>query len=207
MQQPIHNTPHKRKDLTGQRFGRLIVLSYVGYRLSPGGQKRAVWECVCDCGKVFNAQGGNIVGGHTSSCGCLKRDSTMMRNSKRRMVSLEEIEYREQYKIYSVHKQTGAKHGHGHLEYSFWLQLVQRPCAYCGDAPKAGRAVLKRIKGVLMKATTAWLCHGVDRVNSEKGYVVDNVVPCCTSCNRMKSDLDRDFFLSQVCKIARNHTI
>jgi len=42
---------------------------------------------------------------------------------------------------------------------------------------------------------------GIDRVNSERGYIIDNVVPCCFNCNRMKSDLARDDFLNHICKI------
>ena len=41
----------KPKDLTGQRFGRLTVLSLnpIPYR-SPSGKPTRRWDCVCDCG-------------------------------------------------------------------------------------------------------------------------------------------------------------
>ena len=42
---------------------------------------------------------------------------------------------------------------------------------------------------------------GIDRVDSERGYLIDNVVPCCSTCNFMKSDLERDNFLNHICKI------
>lgn len=42
---------------------------------------------------------------------------------------------------------------------------------------------------------------GIDRVNSERGYFIENVVPSCFICNRMKSDLARDDFLNHICKI------
>lgn len=51
------------KDLTGNRFGRLIVQHYCG---------RSKWACVCDCGGFAKADTRNLNGGHSNSCGCLK---------------------------------------------------------------------------------------------------------------------------------------
>ena len=42
---------------------------------------------------------------------------------------------------------------------------------------------------------------GIDRVDSERGYFIENVVPCCSTCNFMKSDLEKDDFLNHICKI------
>jgi len=37
--------------------------------------------------------------------------------------------------------------------------------------------------------------NGLDRVDSSKHYTLDNVVPCCTVCNRAKSNLTvADFY-------------
>jgi hypothetical protein len=52
----------KLKDLTGMRFGKLIVNKYAGNRK---------WECTCDCGSVVLVNGSNLSNGHTSSCGCI----------------------------------------------------------------------------------------------------------------------------------------
>lgn len=35
------------KDITGQRFGRLIALKHVGF----ASNNIALWKCKCDCGK------------------------------------------------------------------------------------------------------------------------------------------------------------
>ncbi|WP_288439497.1 hypothetical protein [uncultured Bifidobacterium sp.] len=41
---------HQVRDLTGQRFGRLVALRYAGpSRYAKGG---AEWECRCDCGNL-----------------------------------------------------------------------------------------------------------------------------------------------------------
>lgn len=62
-------------DLTGQRFGRLLVLNYAG---SNG--RRALWNCRCDCGAFVVALGKVLLNGGTRSCGCLRREITSRRN-------------------------------------------------------------------------------------------------------------------------------
>ena len=52
-------------DLTGQRFGRLIVLS------RESGSK---WKCLCDCGNEIIASGSNLKSGNTTSCGCYAKE-------------------------------------------------------------------------------------------------------------------------------------
>lgn len=42
--------------------------------------------------------------------------------------------------------------------------------------------------------------NGIDRVDPTKGYIIDNCVPCCTTCNYMKRILQRDEFLDHVKK-------
>ena len=53
----------KRNDLTGQRFGRLIAVEYVG---------NSRWRCKCDCGNGTIVLSGNLIRGHTTSCGCAR---------------------------------------------------------------------------------------------------------------------------------------
>lgn len=59
-------------DLTGQRFGRLTILSKDP--VSKNGQVR--WLCRCDCGNEKVIIGTSIRGGVTLSCGCLSREIT-----------------------------------------------------------------------------------------------------------------------------------
>lgn len=56
-------------DITGQRFGRLVVLREARRR-----DNRARWECRCDCGRITETQGRYLRKGLTKSCGCLKTD-------------------------------------------------------------------------------------------------------------------------------------
>lgn len=54
-------------DLTGQKFGMLEVLEFVGM-----GNHNSQWLCACDCGSKVVVSRGNLVSDHTKSCGCLK---------------------------------------------------------------------------------------------------------------------------------------
>lgn len=58
----------RMKDLTGQRFCRLIAIEPCGK--SKHGSY--FWKCKCDCGKEIVALSGNLVRGNTKSCGCLQ---------------------------------------------------------------------------------------------------------------------------------------
>ena len=58
------------KDLTGQRFGKLRVLSRAEERDEQG---RILWNCVCDCGNRIAAPGGQLRNGYRHSCGCLSK--------------------------------------------------------------------------------------------------------------------------------------
>ncbi len=60
--------------LTGQRFGKLVVLSRSTGYVSPKGNKRSTWFCECDCGNSTVVNGSALESGRTKSCGCLIRD-------------------------------------------------------------------------------------------------------------------------------------
>ena len=56
-------------DMTGQRWGRLVVLEEVD---SVNGMTR--WLCQCDCGEKTIVYGGNLRRGYTQSCGCYRHE-------------------------------------------------------------------------------------------------------------------------------------
>ena len=58
------------KDITKQRFGRLIVLGPVG-RAKDG---HILWLCQCDCGEQAVVSVGDLRSGHTKSCGCRRME-------------------------------------------------------------------------------------------------------------------------------------
>lgn len=62
----------KLPDLTGRRFGRLVVSQYAG--MLNGGMRKSTsaWSCICDCGNSCVVRHGHLQSGNTKSCGCGK---------------------------------------------------------------------------------------------------------------------------------------
>ena len=54
------------KDITGQRFGKLVVMEYAG----SNDKGKAMWKCKCDCGGECIAPGVKLRSGRKTSCGC-----------------------------------------------------------------------------------------------------------------------------------------
>lgn len=54
-----------KQDLTGNRYGRLTVLSENGRK--GGG---VVWRCKCDCGNITDVRANHLKRGAVVSCGC-----------------------------------------------------------------------------------------------------------------------------------------
>lgn len=66
-------------DMTGQRFGRLLIL----------GRSGAHWACRCDCGQSAKVRRKHLIGGHTVSCGCRRNQilSELHETNQRHMMS------------------------------------------------------------------------------------------------------------------------
>lgn len=65
----------KIKILTGQQFGRWIVIAYAGrVQFTPTGRPRIAWLCQCKCGVWRTIDTDNLTSGRSGSCGCLARE-------------------------------------------------------------------------------------------------------------------------------------
>jgi len=60
----------KNDMMIGRKFGRLIVIEFVG--TDKKYHKR--YRCICECGKIHVTLGYCLRNGHTKSCGCLHRE-------------------------------------------------------------------------------------------------------------------------------------
>lgn len=61
-----------KKDIAGQRFGRLVAVRDTGLRK----RKKSVWECRCDCGRSACVRIDSLTTGNTLSCGCFAREKS-----------------------------------------------------------------------------------------------------------------------------------
>lgn len=57
--------------LTGQRFGRLVVIERVQNNI----HQKTMWRCQCDCGNEVCVIGSRLKNGLTLSCGCLQKET------------------------------------------------------------------------------------------------------------------------------------
>lgn len=80
------------KNLTGQRFGRLLVLN-------RNSENKKSWDCRCDCGNTCTVSTTSLHSGHTHSCGCLKKEIT-----SKRLKRYNEYEVQEDYVIMYTQK-------------------------------------------------------------------------------------------------------
>jgi hypothetical protein len=65
------------------------------------------------------------------------------------------------------------------ITFDEYKEIVKNPCEYCGVIQERG-------------------FNGVDRIESGKGYVLDNCASCCKMCNYMKNTLNKDVFIRRV---------
>ena len=80
------------KDYSGVRFGRLTASSLVARDTGSGGKN--VWRFLCDCGACVDLNIRDVRSGHTSSCGCLARDTIVARNLTHGLSASYPVEYR-----------------------------------------------------------------------------------------------------------------
>lgn len=76
--------------------------------------------------------------------------------------------------------------------------IIKQSCHYCNEEPSRHQSVSYRDGYELV--------NGIDRVDSSKGYSIDNCVPCCNTCNLMKNTLPKEVFLDKISQIY-NHII
>ena len=70
-------------DLSETIFGRLRVIKRAPARRSTTtGKKYVFWECKCSCGKTIEVNGTSLKTGQTKSCGCLKREISVLSMNK-----------------------------------------------------------------------------------------------------------------------------
>lgn len=64
--------------MTGQRFGRLVVVCYTG----SDKHHKSRWDCLCDCGKTINVETGALRSENTKSCGCSRLGNVNVTHGK-----------------------------------------------------------------------------------------------------------------------------
>lgn len=186
-------------DETGNVYGELTVIE----RAPPPATVRkdtttAYWRCRCSCGrKDFVTKGLALRSGNVWHCGCLRHEllsEAKLGNTNRRLYHQEALAGFEA--LYKGHQRRAERYNRAfeltREDFSF---LTKMNCFYCGDEPFQVKELKHR------EGQGDYVYNGLDRLDSSKGYTLDNVVPCCGICNRMKRNYRLVPFLWHISKI------
>lgn len=168
------------RDLRGQKFGRLSILSFVGIN----DNRKALWKCKCECGNEMIVTGNRLLTSNTKSCGCYNKE----------VISLP-IGIASKNKVYGAYKRNAGRRG---VEFSLskeeLYRLMSLNCFYCGRPPSNFYR--------LQNGNGGTIYSGIDRIDSGKGYTESNCVPCCAKCNYAKRLMSYDEFKDWIFTVA-----
>lgn len=178
------------QDIVGTTTGKLTVKQFVETK----GSYPLVhyYLCECECGNQVTVTRSNILS-HTKSCGCLKRKSGQ-----------DNVGWKGHGEISSsfwTHIKHGANSRAREIEFLItieeaWALFVKqdRRCSLTGLELSLNSK--KQKKGSKLRMTTASL----DRIDSNKGYTIDNVQWVHRDVNIMKQAFSQDRFI-EICKL------
>ena len=167
-------------DLTDQKFGKWTVIGFA--ELTKWGSK---WKVKCICGEIRFVLAKTLKTGDSLSCGCAFK------------LPIGEASKNSLYRNY---RRGAEKRG---LSFSLTKEvfgtLTSACCNYCGATPSA----VHRNRDRFYNGNYTY--NGIDRVNSELGYEIENCVPCCWTCNRMKRLMGLDDFIEHCHRVSEKH--
>jgi len=141
-------------------------------------------DCICKCGREkLNTRFRNIRDRKMKNCGCIKSSNAL--STKTRVFN----------EVYCDYRTTAKKRSRiFQLTREQCEVLFEGNCHLCGNEPQK-RKPRKALRH-------SWAYNGIDRIDSTKGYTIDNVASCCTVCNFLKSNTPHYEFLSHIKRIA-----
>jgi hypothetical protein len=163
-------------DLTGKKFGNFTAIERSNSRIVCG---EVLWLFQCDCGNKTEHVGNRVKRGDIVSCGCSRRG--IHEDTGRRLQM-------ESYKRGA--KVRGFKFD---LTADEFNRITSGNCEYCDAAPS-----------IRTRHGYSCLFNGIDRKDHTLGCSMNNCVPCCIKCNRMKGTLSTQEFLTQIKLISEN---
>jgi hypothetical protein len=158
----------------GNKINRLTVLEFSHI----GNHNRKYFKFKCDCGKEKIILGSLVVSGNTKSCGCLSIEVKKSKLLPNNMGVIRQI-------ILGYKRHAKDRGFCFNLSESQVIKLISEKCYYCGLPPSNKKTT---------KNHTGLFYSGIDRVDSDKDYDIDNCVSCCEQCNKAKRDISIEQF-------------
>lgn len=185
----IKNCPQNKEyiNLYGMKFGKLKAL--YPYCTINKKQNKIIWTCICDCGQTVDVVSQSLRLGTTQSCGCIRIEHPNKYLGKPKSVSGLNYLY-SNYKIRSkkINREMS-------ISLESFKRLTSSSCHYCFKEPSQ---IIKPSSRKSYGGRGAYTYNGLDRKDSSKGYIEENVVPCCKICNRAKMNLSYDDFIEWI---------
>lgn len=170
-----------KKDLSGKRFGKLLVKSV--HSRSRNGHIR--WSCVCDCGGSHDVLSTHLLSGKITHCGCIQYRG----KSNKLWSGCGEIS--GNFWTSLVRGANGLK-GRKPIEFEITIEYIwdlflkqNRKCAL------SGLPIWFPNTTTQTQSKTASL----DRIDSSKGYVMGNVQWVHKDINKMKNSFSQEYFI------------
>ena len=115
-------------DLSGRRFGRLLVL----FKTDKRDGSHVMWRCQCDCGNVADVSARDLLHRGTVSCGCNRREKSIQNLDGDRAVKLGQVEHTNASRLVSDKPQVNNRSGfrgvswskNGHGGGGKWLAVI-----------------------------------------------------------------------------------
>ena len=185
-------------DLTGQRFGRLVVIE-VHHKQKMRNGISVFWLCQCDCGQTKVTNSSRLNSESTKSCGCLQKEfaKKLGKETSKNRLKFGEASFNNVYRQYK--RNAKIRNIDFKIEKDIFKKLTKENCFYCNSHPYQIHKAVNRQYG-------EYIYNGIDRVDSSKGYIEGNVVPCCGVCNIAKKSMSKEEFLSWIEQVY-NHSI
>lgn len=172
----------KLNNIKGRKFGKLKALRQVETEITPKGRRHTRWLFRCACGNEKIIRTRNVINmGHTS-CGCQRiyTDKSIPNFNA----------------LYANYKKRAKERS---LEFTLtkteFNNLTKQNCHYCNKEP---------LQKYSTETDTPYLYNGLDRIDNNKGYTIENSVPCCSKCNYAKHTQSKDEFLNMIKTIYKN---
>lgn len=188
-------TRRKLQVIPGEQFGELTIVEETTPRPMPSGGFKRMVLVRCSCGRdPYPIQLDNLRQRKVSRC---RWCAAAARPGKERVFTGDQVNRKQAFRSYiRGAERRGLAWG---LSLEQFVEIASRVCFYCG-APPSNVYRLKNADGS-DRCAAPFTYQGIDRFDASEGYLPDNVLPCCVSCNRAKSDLTFTEFVAWIGRV------
>lgn len=178
-------------DITEKKYGKLLVIERSEKRSGKNNQ-HILWKCICDCGNIHYTEAYKLKRGRKKSCGCMDSGRNPSFINNRGMALWNRL-------YLSTIKKRAKKQGYEtDINIDLFIKISSENCFYCNS--EGTQKLEDRIKNSEAFITF----NGIDRINSSRGYFMDNIVSCCKHCNTAKNTLSQSDFKQLIKRIYEN---